>query len=97
MVEFCKAGGKVIDKHWVPLGTKDYSSVIARLPDDIDAIYVALGGSDAVNFFSQYEQAGGDKPLIAGSTTLEQSELGYNGNARPAVLGTASAGRRPQH
>ncbi len=50
MIEFCKAGGKVVDKHWVPLGTKDYSSVIARLPDNIDAIYVALGGSDAVNF-----------------------------------------------
>src|SRR5690606_694861 len=25
MVEFCRAGGKVVDKHWVPLGTKDYS------------------------------------------------------------------------
>jgi len=92
MVEFCRAGGKVVDKHWVPLGTKDYSSVIARLPDDIDAIYVALGGSDAVNFFSQYEQAGGDKPLIAGSITIDQSVLGYKGKRRDALLGTPSAG-----
>jgi len=92
MVEFCRAGGKVVDKHWVPLGTKDYSSVIARLPDDIDAIYVALGGSDAVNFFSQYEQAGGDKPLIAGSITIDQSVLGYKGKRRDALVGTPSAG-----
>ena len=46
MIEFCKAGGHVVDKFWVPLGTKDYSSVVAKIPDDIDAIYVALGGAD---------------------------------------------------
>ena len=46
-------------KSWVPIGTKDFSSVIAAMPDDIDAIYVVLGGADAVNFLTQYEQAGG--------------------------------------
>lgn len=92
MIEYCKAGGKVVDKHWVPLGTKDYSSVIARLPTNIDAIYVALGGSDAVNFFAQYEQAGGDKPLIAGSITIDQSVLGYKGKRRDTLVGTPSAG-----
>lgn len=92
MIEYCKAGGKVVDKHWVPLGTKDYSSVIARIPADIDAIYVALGGSDAVNFFSQYEQSGGDKPLVAGSITIDQSVLGYKGKRRDALVGTPSAG-----
>ena len=47
------------EKSWVPIGTKDFSSVIAAMPDSVDAIYVALGGSDAVNFLSQYQQAGG--------------------------------------
>jgi branched-chain amino acid transport system substrate-binding protein len=61
MVPFCAAGGKVPEKFWVPLGTKDYSSVIAKLPQDVDAIYVALGGADAVNFLTQYQQAGGNK------------------------------------
>ena len=60
MVPFCELGGKVVDKFWVPIGNKDYSSIIASIPDDIDAIYVALGGADAVNFLSQYEQAGGE-------------------------------------
>ena len=30
MTEYCGAGGKVPVKAWVPLGGKDYSSVIAR-------------------------------------------------------------------
>ena len=32
MTEYCKLGGKVPMKAWVPLGGKDYSSVIARIP-----------------------------------------------------------------
>ena len=47
MAEFCKAGGHVPSKSWVPIGNKDFSSVIAAIPDDVDAIYVALGGADA--------------------------------------------------
>ena len=92
MVEFCKAGGKVIDKNWVPLGTTDYSSVIAKQPKDIDAIYVALGGSDAVNFLSQYEQSGGDKPMIGGSITVDQTVLSFKGKRRDGMIGTLSAG-----
>lgn len=92
MMEYCKAGGKVLDKQWVPLGTKDYSSVIAKLPADIDALYVALGGADAVNFLTQYEQNGGNKPLIGGSITVDQSVLGFKGKRRDSLIGTASSG-----
>lgn len=92
MMEFCKAGGKVLDKHWVPIGTKDYSSVIAKLPADIDAVYVALGGSDAVNFLTQYEQNGGTKPLIGGTITVDQTVLGYKGKRRDSLVGTAASG-----
>ena len=92
MMEYCKAGGKVLDKHWVPIGTKDYSSVIAKLPSGIDAVYVALGGADAVNFLSQYEQNGGTKPLIGGTITVDQTVLGYKGKRRDALIGTPSSG-----
>lgn len=91
---FCRLGGKapVDARFWVPIGNKDYSSVIAALPDDVDAIYVALGGADAVNFLTQYEQAGGELPLVGGSITVDQSVLGSKGQTRSFVVGTPSAG-----
>jgi len=91
---FCRLGGKsALDaRFWVPIGNKDYSSVIAALPDDVDAIYVALGGADAVNFLTQYEQAGGELPLIGGSITVDQTVLGSKGRTRKFVIGTPSAG-----
>jgi len=92
MASYCAKGGKVVDKAWVPLGTKDYASVIAKIPKDVDALLVVLGGSDAVNFLTQYEQAGGDKPLIGGSITVDQTVLNYKGKRRESLLGTASAG-----
>ncbi|WP_459850743.1 ABC transporter substrate-binding protein [Dongia sp. agr-C8] len=92
MSGFCKSGGHVVDKFWVPIGNKDFSSIVASIPDDIDAIYVALGGADAVNFLNQYEQAGGDKPMIGGSITVDQTVLGSKGKQQEYVVGTPSAG-----
>ena len=92
MASYCAKGGKVIDKAWVPLGTKDYAAVIAKIPKDIDALVVVLGGSDAVNFLTQYEQAGGNKPMVGGSITVDQTVLNFKGKRRESLLGTASAG-----
>jgi branched-chain amino acid transport system substrate-binding protein len=92
MLPFCEAGGKVVDKFWVPIGNKDYSSIVASIPDEVDAIYVALGGADAVNFLTQFEQAGGDKPIIAGSITADQTVLGSEGKRKDSLIGTPSAG-----
>jgi branched-chain amino acid transport system substrate-binding protein len=92
MSEFCRLGGRVPVKAWVPLGGKDYSSVIARIPKDVDALLVVLGGADAVNFLNQYEAAGGDKPMIGGSITVSQDVLNYRGKRRDSLVGTLSAG-----
>jgi branched-chain amino acid transport system substrate-binding protein len=92
MYEFCAAGGHVVQKNWVPLGTKDYSSVVSNLPTSgIDAIYVALGGSDAINFFTQYSQAGGKAKFIGGSITVDQSVLGTTGAFQDQLVGTITA------
>ena len=76
----------------MPLGGKDYSSVIAKLPGDVDALLVVLGGADAVNFLTQYEQAGGNKPMVGGSITVDQTVLNFKGKRRESLLGTPSAG-----
>jgi branched-chain amino acid transport system substrate-binding protein len=88
MAEYCRLGGKVPVKAWVPLGGKDYASVIARIPKDVDALVVVLGGADAVNFLNQYEAAGGDKPLVGGSITVSQDILNYKGKRRDSLVGT---------
>jgi branched-chain amino acid transport system substrate-binding protein len=88
MSDFCKLGGKVPVKAWVPLGGKDYASVIARIPKDVDALLVVLGGADAVNFLNQYEAAGGDKPMMGGSITVSQDILNYKGKKRDSLVGT---------
>ncbi len=92
MAEFCRLGGKVPVKAWVPLGGKDYASTIARIPKDVDALLVVLGGADAVNFLNQYEAAGGDKPMMGGSITVSQDILNYRGKRRDSLVGTISAG-----
>ena len=92
VTEFCAAGGEVTSRQWVPLGAKDFGSVIAALPDDVDAIYLALGGADAVNFLNQYQQAGGDAKLVGGTIMVDQSVLSSTGSAKNALIGTPSSG-----
>ncbi|WP_170753458.1 ABC transporter substrate-binding protein [Ruegeria lacuscaerulensis] len=87
MTEFCEAGGKVPEKFWTPIGNKDYSSVVYSIPQDVDALFVALGGADAVNFLTQYSQAGGDKPIIGGSITIDQSILDSKGPFKKLLVG----------
>lgn len=87
MSEFCAAGGTVPEKFWTPIGNSDYSSVVYSIPADVDAIFVSLGGSDAVNFLTQYDQAGGDKPIIGGSVTIDQSILESEGPFKDLLIG----------
>ncbi len=97
VLEFCAAGGQVTSRQWVPLGTKDFASVIAALPDDVDAIYLGLGGADAVNFLNQYQQAGGKAHLMGGSIMIDQTILSSKGSAKNALIGTIAASRPGRH
>jgi branched-chain amino acid transport system substrate-binding protein len=91
-LEFCQAGGEITERFWVPLGTKDFGSIIASLPDDVDAIYLGLGGGDAVNFLNQYQQAGGDANLIGGTIMVDGTVLSSKGSAKDALIGVPSSG-----
>jgi branched-chain amino acid transport system substrate-binding protein len=90
-VEYCKAGGQITKRFWVPLGTKDFASTIASLPDDVDAIYLGLGGADAVNFLNQYQQAGGNAHLIGGSIMVDQTVHSAKGKPKETLIGTPAA------
>lgn len=92
MIGYCAAGGAVVQKVWVPPGTGDYASVVARLRDGIDAVYLVLAPADAIGFLTQYQQAGSGKPMIGGSMTLDRTVLGTSGRLRDSLIGTPSAG-----
>jgi ABC-type branched-subunit amino acid transport system substrate-binding protein len=92
VVEYCKAGGQITKRIWVPLGTKDFASFIPQLlSEDVDAIYLGLGGADAVNFLNQYQQAGGNAHLIGGSIMVDQTVLSSKGKAKDSLIGTPAA------
>ena len=91
-LDFCRAGGEIVDRHWSPLGNSDFASIIAALPDDVDAIYLGLGATDALNFLNQYEQAGGEANIIGGSILADQSVLSAKGEAKEMLIGTPTSG-----
>jgi branched-chain amino acid transport system substrate-binding protein len=92
---FCKAGGQIVGAQWPALGTKDYSSQIAALPKDVDAIYAGLGGADAVQFLKQAVQFGLKKPLIGGAILVDGTVLGSKADIGDAALDTIGGGPVP--
>lgn len=92
MLGFCKSGGHMVQKNWVPLGTHDYSSTVSKIPSGVDAVYVALGGADAINFLKAYTQFGGKAPIVGGSITVDQTVLSTKGTLQNRLLGTPSEG-----
>lgn len=92
MVEFCRAGGSIIDKLWVPLGTSDYSAIIKAIPAEADAILVILGGTDAIEFIQQYEQSDQPKPMLGGLVTADQTVLSASDPNTGVLQGMISAG-----
>src|ERR1700712_524309 len=91
MGTFCAAGGRVEHKFFVPLGTKDYSAVIAQLPEKgtVDAVFVVLGGGDGGISLPKSPRAGGPLPIIGGSLTVDENVLASKGPVRahlPGVL-----------
>jgi branched-chain amino acid transport system substrate-binding protein len=59
IAEFCAIGGDVTKRVWPPLGEKDYSSFVSQIPEDVDGLMVAVGGTGLISFIKQYEQQRG--------------------------------------
>ena len=60
VAEYCAIGGNITKRVWAPLGEKDYSSFISQIPEDVDGLYVGIGGSGLINFLKQYKQQRGE-------------------------------------
>lgn len=91
-VDFCRAGGEITERFWVPLGNSDFGGVIAQLPDDVDAIYLGLGGTDAINFLNQMQQAGAEFNIIGGTIMADATVMAARGRITDALVGTITSG-----
>ncbi len=85
---FEDCGGRVVQKIWPPLGTKDFGPYIPTLKPDVDAIFSLMVGPMALQFPKQLLAAGIKKPVIGGGTSYDEFVLPSMGEE---VLGHVSA------
>ncbi len=85
---FEDCGGKIVQKVWVPLGTKDFGPYIPTLKSDADAIFTLMVGPMSLQFPKQLRAAGNKKPIVAGGTSYDEFALPFMGDE---VIGDVSA------
>jgi branched-chain amino acid transport system substrate-binding protein len=84
---FEACGGQIVQKLWVPLGTKDFGPYIPTLKRDADRIFSLMVGPAALQFPKQLRAAGYTKPLIGGGVSYDEFVLPAMGDE---VLGHIS-------
>jgi branched-chain amino acid transport system substrate-binding protein len=85
---FEACGGKIIQKIWPPLGTKDFGPYIPTLKQDADAIFTLMVGPMSLQFPKQLAASGNKKPVIGGGTSYDEFVLPSMGDE---VIGHVSA------
>ncbi|MGB7258455.1 MAG: ABC transporter substrate-binding protein, partial [Pseudolabrys sp.] len=85
---FEDCGGKIVQKVWVPIGTKDFGPYIPTLKNDVDAIFTLMVGPMSLQFPKQLRAAGNKKPIVGGGTSYDEFALPFMGDE---VIGDVSA------
>jgi branched-chain amino acid transport system substrate-binding protein len=85
---FEDCGGKVIQKIWPRLGTKDFGPYIPTIKSDADVIYTLMVGPMSPQFPKQLRNAGVKLPIIAGGTSYDDYDLPFYGDE---AIGDVSA------
>jgi len=85
---FEDCGGKVIQKIWPPLGTKDFGPYIPTIKTNADMIYTVMVGPMSLQFPKQLRAAGIKKPIVAGGTSYDEFALPFMGDE---VIGDVSS------
>jgi branched-chain amino acid transport system substrate-binding protein len=85
---FEDCGGKIVQKIWVPIGTKDFGPYISTLKSDVDAIFTLMVGPMSLQFPKQLRASGNKKPIVGGGTSYDEFALPFMGDE---VIGDVSA------
>lgn len=85
---FEDCGGKIIQKIWPPIGTKDFGPYIPTIKSDADAVFSLMVGPMTLQFPKQLRGSGYKKPIIGGGTSYDEFALPFMGDE---VIGDVSA------
>jgi branched-chain amino acid transport system substrate-binding protein len=85
---FEDCGGKIVQKIWVPLGTKDFGPYIPTIKSDADAMFTVMVGPMSLQFPKQLRAAGNKLPIVGGGTSYDEFALPFMGDE---VIGDVSA------
>jgi branched-chain amino acid transport system substrate-binding protein len=87
---FEEAGGRVVQKVWVPLNAMDFAPYLTQVPRDVDAVVQVFVAGQAVRFAKQYGESSlkGAVPLIGSGVFTDQSALQGMGDE---VVGTVTS------
>jgi len=85
---FEACGGKIIQKIWPPIGTKDFGPYIPTIKADADAIFSLMVGPMSLQFPKQLAASGNKKPVLGGGTSYDEFVLPSMGDE---VIGHVSA------
>jgi branched-chain amino acid transport system substrate-binding protein len=85
---FEDCGGKIIQKIWPPLGTKDFGPFIPNIKADADAIFTTMVGPMALQFPKQLRGAGIKLPIVGAGVSYDEFVLPFMGDE---VIGDVSA------
>jgi branched-chain amino acid transport system substrate-binding protein len=81
-------GGKIVQKIWPPIGTKDFGPYIPTIKSDADAVFSLMVGPMALQFPKQLRDSGYTKPILGGSVSYDEAALPFMGDE---VIGDVSA------
>ena len=85
---FEDCGGKIVQKIWVPLGTKDFGPYIPTIKSDADAMFTVMVGPMSLQFPKQLRAGGNKLPIVGGGTSYDEFALPFMGDE---VIGDVSA------
>lgn len=85
---FEDCGGKVIQKIWPPLGTKDFGPFIPTIKPEADAVLSLMVGPMPAQFIKQLRGSGYKKRVLGGGTSYDEFVLPFMGDE---AIGDVSA------
>jgi branched-chain amino acid transport system substrate-binding protein len=77
---FEDCGGKIIQKLWAPIGTKDFGPYLPQINTTADAVFALMVGPMSLQFPKQYKAAGLTLPLLGGGTSADEFALPFMGD-----------------